>query len=279
MECGQMITSVTDLTGDVTQIRTSVSTCTSEVDFEHVLKDAVSVDEMQETEEKETETASGKKTLSQIFEAAAQKYNVPLSLLKAVAKQESDFDVNCVSYAGAQGLMQLMPSTARSLGVTDAFDAEQNVMAGAKYLSQKLKMYDGNVRLALAAYNAGSGNVSKYGGVPPFKETKNYIKKVLGYMKQDVSIPDVTVKVSGSSSSSSVKRQAQANTLELKAEDVSTEAKASLSPSQEMVSVSSGTLADTISEKLKLYYQEQSQTSVSSVMEKLLSMTQTEDSE
>ena len=121
--------------------------------------------------------------LNQIFEAASEKYNVPVALLKAVAKAESNFNPNVVSSAGAMGVMQLMPETAKELGVTDAFDPEQSIMGGAKYLSDKLKMYDGNVELALAAYNAGSGNVAKYGGVPPFKETQNYIKKVLAYME------------------------------------------------------------------------------------------------
>lgn len=120
--------------------------------------------------------------LNRIFEKASQKYQVPIALLKAVAKAESDFNPNDVSSAGAMGIMQLMPETAKGLGVTDPFDPEQNIMGGAKYLADKLAMYDGNIELALAAYNAGSGNVAKYGGVPPFKETQNYIKKVLSYM-------------------------------------------------------------------------------------------------
>jgi hypothetical protein len=123
-------------------------------------------------------------SLDAIFDEAAEKYNVPVELLKAVGKAESNFNTTAVSRCGAQGIMQLMPSTAKGLGVTDAFDARQNIMGGAKYLSGLLKKYDGNVSLALAAYNAGSGNVAKYGGIPPFDETQNYVKKVLGYMKQ-----------------------------------------------------------------------------------------------
>lgn len=129
--------------------------------------------------------------LDAIFEKAASTYNVPVELLKAVAKAESNFQPNEVSSAGAVGVMQLMPGTAKELGVTDSYDPEQNIMGGAKYLSQKLKLYDGDVSLALAAYNAGSGNVKKYGGIPPFKETQNYVKKVLNYMGQNLDAPQV----------------------------------------------------------------------------------------
>ncbi|WP_312354617.1 lytic transglycosylase domain-containing protein [Aminipila sp.] len=127
--------------------------------------------------------------LDKIFTKAAETYDVPLELLKAVAKAESGFNPNAVSKCGAMGIMQLMPATAKALGVVDAYDPEQNIMGGASYLSQKLKAYDGDMTLALAAYNAGSGNVAKYGGVPPFKETQNYIKKIFGYMGQDIELP------------------------------------------------------------------------------------------
>lgn len=123
-------------------------------------------------------------SLDTIFDKAAEKYNVPVELLKSIGKTESNFRANAVSRCGAQGIMQLMPATARGLGVNDSFDPEQNIMGGAKYISALLKKYDGNKSFALAAYNAGSGNVAKYGGVPPFEETQNYVKKVLGYMKQ-----------------------------------------------------------------------------------------------
>lgn len=119
--------------------------------------------------------------LDQIFASASKKYDVPVNLLKAVAKAESNFNPKARSGAGARGIMQLMPATARSLGVADPFDAEQNIMGGAKYLSQMLRKFDGNTQLALAAYNAGPGNVLKYGGIPPFKETINYVKRVMGY--------------------------------------------------------------------------------------------------
>ncbi|QNK42594.1 lytic transglycosylase domain-containing protein [Caproicibacter fermentans] len=126
--------------------------------------------------------------LDDIFQRAADAYGVPENLLKAVAKAESGFQADAVSSCGAQGIMQLMPSTAKSLGVSDAFDPEQNIMGGAKYLGSLLGKYS-DPKLALAAYNAGSGNVEKYGGIPPFRETRNYVEKVLSYAGGDVSVP------------------------------------------------------------------------------------------
>lgn len=117
-------------------------------------------------------------TLDEIFDKASKEYGVDVNLLKAVAQAESGFDTNAVSYCGAMGIMQLMPATAESLGVEDPFDAEQCIMGGAKMLSYLLDDYNGNVTLALAGYNAGSGAVQKYGGVPPYDETINYIDKI-----------------------------------------------------------------------------------------------------
>ena len=131
-----------------------------------------------------SEKSSISEYMDSIFQKASAQYDVPANLLKAVAKAESSFNPKAVSGSGAAGVMQLMPKTAEYLGVKDIFDAEQNIMGGAKYLSELIKKYDGNTALALAAYNAGSGNVAKYGGIPPFNETKNYISKVMSYTKE-----------------------------------------------------------------------------------------------
>ncbi|WP_067931016.1 lytic transglycosylase domain-containing protein [Alicyclobacillus kakegawensis] len=117
--------------------------------------------------------------LNSIVDAAAARYHVPAPLIRAVIQQESGGNSDAVSHSGAAGLMQLMPATARALGVTDVFDPVQNVMGGTHYLAELLNRFDGNVRLALAAYNAGPGAVEAYQGVPPYAETQQYVSRVL----------------------------------------------------------------------------------------------------
>ncbi len=124
---------------------------------------------------------AGASKYSDAISKAASTYNVPEKLIAAIMKQESNFNPNAVSTAGASGLMQLMPSTAKFLGIDDPFNPEQNIMGGTKYLRQMLDQFDDNIEVALAAYNAGPGNVKKYNGIPPFNETTNYVKKVLNY--------------------------------------------------------------------------------------------------
>jgi hypothetical protein len=116
---------------------------------------------------------------------AADRFEVNPRLIHAIILTESGGDPKAVSAKGAKGLMQLMDSTAEEMGVTDSLDARQNIHGGAKYLRQLLDVFDGNVRLALAAYNAGPGAVSKYNGVPPYPETTNYVEKVLARLHGD----------------------------------------------------------------------------------------------
>jgi soluble lytic murein transglycosylase-like protein len=123
-------------------------------------------------------------SFSGTINAAAERYGLDPALLQSVIQQESGFDPNATSSAGAQGLMQLMPQTAASLGVTNPYDPSQSIDAGARYLRGQLDEFGGNVPLALAAYNAGGGAVTRYGGIPPYAETQNYVQQVLSRYQQ-----------------------------------------------------------------------------------------------
>lgn len=119
-----------------------------------------------------------------LIREAAARYGVEAALIKAIMQAESAFDALAVSRAGARGLMQLMPALAKELGVQDPFDARQNVMGGARYLRRLLDLYDNNLRLVLAGYNAGETSVRQYGGVPPFRETQHYVRRVMGLLER-----------------------------------------------------------------------------------------------
>jgi soluble lytic murein transglycosylase-like protein len=116
-----------------------------------------------------------------LIQDAARRHGVDEDLVRAVIKVESNFNPEAVSYAGAKGLMQLMDATAADLGVTNSFDVAQNIEGGVSYLAQQLRRFQGDTRLALAAYNAGPGAVQRYQGVPPFDETQRYIQRVMTY--------------------------------------------------------------------------------------------------
>jgi len=118
----------------------------------------------------------------QIINDAAEKFNIDKKLIQSVILTESSAKANAHSSAKAKGLMQLMDSTATAMGVNDPWNPEENIHGGTKYLSKLLNLYQGNKDKALAAYNAGMGNVKKYNGIPPFKETQNYIKRVNNYL-------------------------------------------------------------------------------------------------
>ena len=140
-------------------------------DFQKILDSSIS--------NKKNSTETSRAEINELIEKYAEKNGLDSDFVKAVVKQESGFNPNATSHCGAMGLMQLMPSTAESLGVTNAYDAEQNIQGGTKYLKGLMDRFDNNKSLALAAYNAGPNAVKKYGGIPPYAETQNYVKKVL----------------------------------------------------------------------------------------------------
>jgi soluble lytic murein transglycosylase len=124
---------------------------------------------------------SGSGDYDEVIRAASDRYSIDADLVRAVIKAESDFEPNARSRKGAMGLMQLMPDTARLYNVLNAFDPVDNVEGGVRHLRMLLERYQGDLRLSLAAYNAGSGAVEKYGGIPPFAETREYVRRVLRF--------------------------------------------------------------------------------------------------
>jgi len=181
-----------------------------------------------------------KNAFDHIIKQAALQHGVSEGLIKAVMHTESGFNVNARSPVGAQGLMQLMPATARRFNVTNAFDAQQNIFAGAKYLSWLLKRFGGNTQMALAAYNAGEGNVDKYGGIPPFRETQDYVRRVTSRYQNLYS--------SGSGFSSFTNTSAQVTSQSSNSVENTTAQIAAPAPkysnSRQIVTLSNGTFTD-----------------------------------
>jgi membrane-bound lytic murein transglycosylase B len=140
----------------------------------------------------ETSKPLFKSRYDKLIVAAAKKFDVDAALVSAVIKAESDFNPREMSNKGARGLMQLMPATAARFGVTDAFDPEANIYAGVRYLRWLLQTFDGNADLAVAAYNAGEGNVWKYKGVPPFRETITYIHRIAKHIRNAIASAPVS---------------------------------------------------------------------------------------
>jgi soluble lytic murein transglycosylase-like protein len=126
----------------------------------------------------EFEVVPPSEAYEEIIQEAAEKYDMDANLIRAVMQTESAFHPYAVSRAGAEGLMQLMPALANEMGVADSFDPRENIMGGARYLKRLLDYHKGDLDLALASYNAGPGNVERYGGVPPFRETRRYVRTI-----------------------------------------------------------------------------------------------------
>ena len=140
-------------------------------DFQKILDSSIS--------DTKNPAKTSRSEINELIEKYSDKNGLDSDFVKAVVNQESGFNPNATSKCGAMGLMQLMPSTAEGLGVTNAYDPEQNIEGGTKYLKGLMDRFDNNKSLALAAYNAGPNAVKKYGGIPPYMETQNYVKSVL----------------------------------------------------------------------------------------------------
>ncbi len=142
-----------------------------EEDFQKILDSKV--------ENQKTPNQVSKAEINDLIEKYADKNGLDSDFVRAVVNQESGYNPNATSKCGAMGLMQLMPGTAQGLGVSNAYDPEQNIQGGTKYLKGLMDRFDNNKSLALAAYNAGPNAVKKYGGIPPYQETQNYVKSVI----------------------------------------------------------------------------------------------------
>ncbi len=121
--------------------------------------------------------------VQELIVRVARRYGVAPGIIRAIIRVESEMRENVVSSKGAIGLMQIMPETARDMGIDDPWDTRQNIVAGTRYFALLLRRYNGDIRLALAAYNAGPSVVDKYHGIPPFEETREYVKRAMAYIE------------------------------------------------------------------------------------------------
>jgi soluble lytic murein transglycosylase-like protein len=181
----QMLQSLNQQMESLTAASSSTAT-NSDANFSKVLAQAQSTAAKTTTPAQSTGTTTfTKSSFDDLIDKAAAKYGVNPILVRGVIQAESNFNPRAVSPVGATGLMQLMPGTARGLGVTNSLDPAQNIDGGVRLLSGLLKRYNGKTELALAAYNAGAGAVDRYGGIPPYQETQTYVKRIMGLVRGD----------------------------------------------------------------------------------------------